>query len=80
MLREKRRPDEFAKRCVIVHVPSGRPMMYNEEKRILYFDTEAFTIFPSKLKALSARHRAIETEKAQGVEREWKEYYQVIET
>lgn len=76
----KRRPDEFAKECVIMHIPSKRLMKYDEKSEILYFDPESFTVFPSKQKALSARHHAIETEKSQGIEREWKEYYQVIET
>lgn len=77
--REKQDPNAYAKQSVIVHMPTDRAMLYDEQGQRLYFSDE-YTVFPSRAKALSALHRAILTEKAEGRVEAWKEYYQVRET
>lgn len=74
----KQDPSEFAKQCYVVH--NGAHMSYDEQGRFFYLSPTSYTVFPSKHKALSAIHHAVETEKAKGRVEDWKEYYQVVET
>jgi hypothetical protein len=78
---KNQRTEDLAKECVIMHIPTGRLMAYDEENRILHVveGKSNFYVFPSKSKANLAMHHQISLDKEAGKFEPWEDY-KVIET
>lgn len=79
-MEQKEKVYPVAKQAAIMHLPSQRLVKYDPDKQELFLSGDgSYTVFPSKQRAISARHHGIANQKARGAVEQWKEIYQVVE-